>query len=56
MSKSEILPDVDDLVGDLTVQLAPFKARIFARSEEKKRLVQETWTYVENMLLDGKGQ
>jgi hypothetical protein len=56
VSKSEILPDVDDLVGDLTVQLAPFKARIFARSEEKKRLVQETWTNVDNMLLDGKGQ
>jgi hypothetical protein len=54
--ESGSLPDVDDLVGDLTVQPAPFEVRIVARSEEKKSLVQETWTDVENMLLDEEGQ
>jgi hypothetical protein len=56
VSESGSLPDVDDLVGDLTVQPAPFEVRIVARSGEKKSLIQKTWTDVENMLLDGKGQ
>jgi hypothetical protein len=50
------LPDMNDLVGDLRVQPAPFEVRIVARNEEQKSLVQETWTDVENMLLDEKGQ
>jgi hypothetical protein len=49
------LPDVDDLVGELTVQPAPFEARIVARSEENKILVQETWTDVEDMVLMREG-
>jgi hypothetical protein len=49
-------PDIDDLVGGLTVQPAPFEVRILARNEEKKRLVQETWVDIENMLLDVEGQ
>jgi hypothetical protein len=54
--ESGSLPDVDDLVGDLTVRPAPSEVGIVTRSEEKKSLVQETWTDVESMLLVGKGQ
>jgi hypothetical protein len=56
VSGSGSLPDGDNLVGYLTVQPAPFEVRIFLRSEEKKSLVQETWTDVEDMLFDEKGQ
>ena len=54
--ESRNLPDVDDLVGDLTVQLAPSEVKIVARSEEKKILVQETWIDVEDMLFYKKGE
>jgi hypothetical protein len=50
------MPDVDDLLGSLTVQPAPFEVSIVARSEDRKRLIQETWRDVEKMLLDDKGQ
>jgi hypothetical protein len=40
--ESRNLPDVDGLVGDLTVQPALFEVRTVGRSEEKKSLVQET--------------
>jgi cytochrome P450 len=40
--ESRNLPDVDDLVGDLTVQPVLFEVRTVRRGKEKKSLVQET--------------
>ena len=40
--ESRNLPDVDDLVGDSTVQPALFEVRTVRRGKEKKSLVQET--------------
>lgn len=46
------LPDVDDLVGGLTVQPAPFEVMIVPRTEEKARQVRDMWREVEDSLLD----
>jgi hypothetical protein len=54
--ESGSMPDVDDLVGSLTVQPAPFEVKIIARSEDKKRIVHETWRDAEQTLLNGEGQ
>lgn len=46
------LPDVDDLVGGLTIQPAPFEVRIVPRTEARARLVREAWSEVQNSFLD----
>lgn len=52
--KRKPLPDIDDLVGSLTVQPAPFEATIVPRSERKAQLIRETWRDTEENLLDKK--
>lgn len=46
------LPDVDDFVGGLTIQPAPFEVSIVPRTQEKARQVQRTWNDTEEALLD----
>jgi Cytochrome P450 len=50
------LPDVDDFIGSLTVQPAPFEVVITARSEKKAEMIRKTWRDCEERLLDGKTQ
>jgi hypothetical protein len=50
--KQKPLPDIDELVGTLTVQPAPFEATIVPRSEKKAQLIRETWRDTEENLLD----
>ncbi|KAF2827188.1 cytochrome P450 [Ophiobolus disseminans] len=47
------MPDVDDLVGSLTVQPAPFEVTIQARTKAKEKMVREAWEDVHEGLLDG---
>jgi len=46
------LPDVDDLVGGLTVQPAPFEVVIAPRTGEKARQVRDVWREVKDNVLD----
>jgi hypothetical protein len=50
------LPDIDDLVGGITVQPAPFEVSIVPRSEEKARQVRQTWKDTEETLLNKETQ
>ncbi|KAH6625117.1 cytochrome P450 [Boeremia exigua] len=47
------LPDVDELVGGLTVQPAPFEVGIVPRSEDRAVLIREAWREQEESMLDG---
>ena len=47
------LPDIDDLVGGVTVKPADFEVVIKPRSEEKTRIIREMWRECEEGLLDG---
>ena len=50
--KEKPLPDIDDLVGGITVQPAPFEVVITPRSEKKEQMIREIWQDCEDMLLD----
>lgn len=50
--KQKPLPDIDDLVGSLTVQPAPFEATITPRSDEKAGIIREGWRDTEVSHLD----
>jgi hypothetical protein len=46
------LPDIDDLVGSLTVQPAPFETAITARSDMKAQIIRESWDDTQECFLD----
>jgi hypothetical protein len=47
-----ITPDIEDLVGGLTVTPADFKAVITPRSKEKANIIMKEWKHCEEVLLD----
>jgi hypothetical protein len=50
--KEKPLPDIDDLVGGITVQPAPFEVTITPRSEKKAQMIRAIWKDCEETLLD----
>jgi len=50
--KEKPLPDVDDLVGTLAVQPAPFEVDITPRNEQKAQMMRDIWQGCEEALLD----
>lgn len=50
--KEKPLPDIDDLVGGIAVQPAPFEVVITPRSEKKAQMIREAWRECEETLLD----
>lgn len=50
--KLKPLPDVDNLVGGLTIQPAPFEVAIVPRNKEKADQVRNFWKESEDKLLD----
>lgn len=51
--KEKPLPDIDDLVGGITVKPAEFEVMIKPRSEKKAQMIRENWRECEETLLDG---
>ena len=47
-----ISPDVDDLVGGITVQPNDFAVRIIPRSKEKADMIRKEWQFCEDTILD----
>jgi hypothetical protein len=47
-----ITPDVDDLVGGLTVQPADFEAKVIPRSKAKADIIRKEWKHCEDVVLD----
>lgn len=47
-----ITPDVDDLVGGLTVLPAEFKCVIKPRTKEKEDIIRKGWQHCEDVVLD----
>ncbi|KAL4906002.1 hypothetical protein BDW74DRAFT_15372 [Aspergillus multicolor] len=47
-----VTPDIDDLVGGIAVQPAPFEAVIEPRSAAKAEILRREWKECEEMLLD----
>jgi hypothetical protein len=50
--KPKPLPDVDNLVGSLTIEPAPFEVSIVPRSGRKEEQVREIWKESEETLLN----
>lgn len=47
-----ITPDIEDLVGGITVTPADFKAIITPRSPDKAELIKREWQHCEEVILD----
>ena len=52
--KEKSLPDIDDLVGGITVQPARFEVIITPRNQKKAKMIHEIWQDCEDTLLDSK--